>query len=42
MEQWLTLRTVAGFGVAAGTYIVTVTGAAAVLRIAAPFFPLPT
>jgi len=42
MEQWLTLRTIAGLGVAAGMYIVTVTGAAIVLFIAALFFALPT
>jgi len=41
-EQWLTLRTIAGLGVAAGMYIVTLTGAALVLFIAALFFALPT
>jgi hypothetical protein len=42
MEQWLTLRTIAGLGVAAGMYIVTIIGAAIVLFIAALFFALPT
>ncbi|WP_338739039.1 hypothetical protein [Haloplanus salilacus] len=42
MEQWLTLRTIAGLGVAAGMYIVTLMGAAIVLFIAALFFALPT
>ena len=42
MEQWLTLRTIAGLGVAAGMYIVTLIGAAIVLFIAALFFALPT
>ncbi|MFD1633500.1 hypothetical protein ACOZ4L_09910 [Haloplanus ruber] len=41
-EQWLTLRTVAGLGVAAGMYIVTLTGAVIVLFIAALFVALPT
>jgi hypothetical protein len=38
----LTLRTIAGLGVAAGMYIVTLIGAAIVLFIAALFFALPT
>jgi len=42
MEQWLTLRTIAGLGVAAGMYIVTILGAAIILFIAALFFALPT
>ena len=42
MEQWLTLRTIAGLGVAAGMYTVTLIGAAIVLVIAALFFALPT
>ena len=42
VEQWLTLRTIAGLGVAAGMYIVTLIGAAIVLFIAALFFALPT
>ena len=42
MEQWLTLRTIAGLGVAAGMYVVTLIGAAIVLLIAALFFALPT
>jgi hypothetical protein len=42
MEQWLTLRTIAGLGVAAGMYIATLIGAAIVLFIAALFFALPT
>jgi hypothetical protein len=42
VEQWLTLRTIAGLGVAAGMYIVTLIGAALVLFIAALFFALPT
>lgn len=42
MEQWLTLRTIAGLGVAAGMYIVTLMGAAIVFFIAALFFALPT
>jgi hypothetical protein len=42
MEQWLTLRTIAGLGVAAGMYIVTLIGAGIVLFIAALFFALPT
>ncbi len=42
VEQWLTPRTIAGLGVAAGMYIVTLIGAALVLFIAALFFALPT
>ena len=42
MEQWLTLRTIAGLGVAAGMYIVTLIGATLVLFITALFFALPT
>jgi hypothetical protein len=42
VEQWLTPRTIAGLGVAAGMYIVTLIGAAIVLFIAALFFALPT
>jgi len=42
VEQWLTHRTIAGLGVAAGMYIVTLIGAALVLFIAALFFALPT
>ena len=42
IEQWLTPRTIAGLGVAAGIYVVTVIGAAIVLFIAALFFALPT
>ena len=42
MEHWLTFRTIAGLGVAAGMYIVTIIGAAIVLFIAALFFELPT
>jgi hypothetical protein len=42
VEQWLTLRTIAGLGVAAGMYIVTLIGAAIVLFITALFFALPT
>lgn len=42
VEQWLTPRTIAGLGVAAGMYSVTVIGAALVLFIAALFFALPT
>jgi hypothetical protein len=42
MEQWLTLRTIAGLGIAAGMYIVTLVGAAIVLFISALFFALPT
>jgi hypothetical protein len=42
VEQWLTLRTIAGLGVAAGMYIVTLVGATIVLFILALFFALPT
>jgi choline-glycine betaine transporter len=42
MEQWLTPRTIASLGVAAGMYIVTIIGAATVLFIVALFFALPT
>jgi hypothetical protein len=42
VEQWLTPRTIAGLGVAAGMYIVTLIGAALVLFITALFFALPT
>ncbi len=42
MEQWLTLRTIAGLAVATGMYIVTLIGAAIVLFVAALFFALPT
>lgn len=42
IEQWLTLRTIAGLGVATGLYIVMLIGAAIVLFIAALFFALPT
>lgn len=42
VEQWVTLRTVAGLGAAAGMYIVTITGAAIVLLVAAAFVALPT
>jgi hypothetical protein len=42
MEQWLTLRTIGGLGVAAGMYVVTLVGAGIVLFIAALFVALPT
>jgi hypothetical protein len=42
VEQWLTLRTLAGLGVAAGMYVVTLVGAAIVLFVAALFVGLPT
>ena len=42
MEQWLTLRTIAGLAVTTGMYIVTLIGAAIVLFVAALFFALPT